>query len=103
MLRHFELRHREHGYASSLHVEGELDLASASRFRQLISDLMGSGIRVVMVDLSDAPFVDSTGLGALLWADRRLRAVGGQLGVVRAQEQVVKTFELAGLEDMLLH
>ena len=102
-MRHaFALRHQEHGYSSAVRFEGELDLASAPQFRQLVSDLMGSGLRIVVVDLSDTPFVDSAGLGALVWADRRLRAAGGQLAVVRPQENVARTFALAGLGDMLL-
>ena len=102
-MRHsFELRHHEHGYASAMQMEGELDLASAPQFRQLVSDLMGSGLRIVMVDLSQTAFVDSAGLGALVWADRRLRAVGGQLAVRHAPENIARTFEVAGLGDMLL-
>ena len=103
MLHHFELQHTEHGGASTMRVEGELDVAAAPRFRRLVGDLMGAGIRAVTVDLSHTAFVDSSGLGALLWAEHRLRAVGGDLAVVNPSEQVRRTMKLAGLDELLLH
>jgi anti-sigma B factor antagonist len=103
MLHHFALRHEEHGVASAMRVTGELDLAGAPHFRRLIGELMGLGVREVTVDLTDTEFVDSSGLGALLWAERRLRAVGGELEVVNAQENVLRTFVIAGLDRLLVH
>ena len=101
MIRHFDLRHEEQGAASTMHISGELDIAAAPHFRQMLGDVMGTGVRDVRVDLSGTDFVDSSGLGALLWAEHRLRAVGGTLELVNAQENVARTFALAGLHGML--
>ena len=103
MLHHFELRHAEHDGASAMHVAGELDIAAAPAFRRMVGDLMGAGVRVVTVDLSEAELVDSTGLGALLWAEHRLRAAGGDLAVVGAGGAVARTFAVAGLDRLLAH
>ena len=103
MFGHFELRHEEHGRRSDLVVVGELDIATAPRLRRVVGDLMGSGVREMRVDLDGAEFIDSSGLGALLWTEHRLRAVGGHLSVVNAHDGVLRTIELAGLEDVLLH
>ena len=86
-----------------MRVCGELDIAAADRFRRMVGDLMGAGIRVVTVDLGETEFVDSTGLGALLWAEHRLRAAGGDLVVLHAQGPVARTFALAGLDSLLAH
>ena len=101
MFKQFDLRHEEHGSASDVSVVGELDIASASQLRRVIGDLMGAGIRVVTVDLSDTDFVDSSGLGALLWADHRLRQAGGGLTVVNPHHDVLRTIQLAGLDGLL--
>lgn len=102
MPRHFALSHEEHGTSSAMRVEGELDLAAAPYLRAVIGDVMGAGVRQVTVDFAATRFVDSSGLGTLLWADRRLRAVGGRLIVVNAREQVVRIFALAGLDALLV-
>ena len=99
----FELRHEEHGQHSDVTIVGELDIATAPRLRRVVGDLMGAGIREVRVDMTRAEFIDSSGLGALLWTDHRLRAVGGHLSVVNAHDGVLRSFELAGLDGMLLH
>ena len=103
MLHHYELRHEEKGTASTVQIEGELDIAGAAHLRRILGDLMGSGVRQVQVDLSATEFVDSSGLGALLWAEHRLKALGGRLDVVNPCQSVARTFALAGLDGILLH
>ena len=103
MTHHFHLQHEEHGGASAMRVCGDLDIAAADQFRRMVGDLMGSGVRVVTVDLAETEFLDSTGLGALLWAEHRLRAAGGDLVVVHARGPVARTFSMAGLASLLAH
>ena len=103
MFNEFQITHEEHDYASQLHLRGELDVAAAAEVRNVVRELMGGGIRVMTVDLSATSFVDSTGLGVLLWAEHRLRAAGGELVVINAHGRVERTFELAGLDGLLLH
>lgn len=99
----FQLRHEERGQRSELEVVGELDIAAAPQLRRVVGALMGTGVREMRVDLGSADFLDSSGLAALLWAEHRLRAVGGTLIVVNAPDGVRRTIELAGLDDVLLH
>ena len=103
MHRHFELHttspDERHGEVS---VVGELDLGSASAFRSALAELMGSGHREVLVDLAGTDFVDSSGIGALLWAHHRLEAAGGHLTLVNAGGHVARTLELTGADRVLL-
>ncbi len=83
-------------------VSGELDVAAAAPFRRVVGDLMGGGRRHLVVDLGATSFVDSTGLGALLWAEHRLHALGGDIEIVNPSPAVTRIFETAGL-DTLVH
>ena len=104
MHRHFELHHTEPAPdASVLTVVGDLDLATASEFRQVVGDLMGTGVRHLEVDLGPTEFIDSSGLGAILWVDHRLHAVGGDLALLNAGGSVARTFDLAGLGQLIAH
>jgi anti-sigma B factor antagonist len=102
MLTRFGLQHDDHGPVSAVTVSGELDLSSAPQFRTMVRELMGRGVRILTVDLSDTEFIDSSGLGALLWAEHRLQAVGGELVVTHAKSTVERSFRLAGLDAMLV-
>jgi anti-sigma B factor antagonist len=86
---------------SILAVVGELDLATAPHFRRAVGGLLGSGGRRLVVDLSDADFLDSTGLGALVWAQFRARAAGGDLAAAGAEDSVAATIATAGLGDLI--
>ena len=89
------------GGESVLAVAGELDVATAPQFRRAVGELMGQGTRHLVLDLGETGFVDSCGLGALLWAEHRLEAVGGGLETVNCAGDVRRAFELAGLDGLL--
>ncbi len=54
-----------------------------------------------LIDLADSDFVDSSGLGAILWARHRAQAVGGDLHVDNCCPPVERAFTLAGLTELL--
>src|SRR5436309_11203232 len=85
---------------SILAVVGELDIATAPHFRRGVGALLGSGGRRLVVDLSDADFLDSTGLGALVWAQLRARSAGGELVTAGAEDTVAHTIATSGLADL---
>jgi anti-sigma B factor antagonist len=86
---------------SVLAVNGELDLASAALFRERVGEALGTGARDLVIDLTDVEFIDSSGLGALLWAQHRAQAVGGDLHAVHCCPPVERAFALAGLTQLL--
>jgi anti-anti-sigma factor len=53
-------------------VEGEVDIASASRLISILNSSVADAIRAVVVDLTAVGFMDSTGLALLINAHRRL-------------------------------
>ncbi len=102
MLHAFDIEITEQADGTSvLAVSGELDLASAALFREKVGEVMGTGVRHLVVDLSGVDFVDSSGLGAMLWAERRLEAVGGDLQAVNCRPPVERVIALAGLSELL--
>ena len=86
----------------TLTVGGELDIATANQFRTAISTLLGTGCREIVVDLGDTSFLDSSGLGALVWAAHRLRSAGGELTVTNPDVQVARILRVTGVERILL-
>ena len=82
-------------------VRGDLDLATAPQLRSLIGEQMGLGCRHVVVDFASADFIDSSGMGVLLWAARRLRSAGGDLVAVNVAGAVDRTFALAHIGDVI--
>ena len=85
----------------SVHVTGELDVASAPRLAEALALVVARGGRVVLVDLSEATFVDSSGLRVLAAAANDLREVEGRLLVEGASGAVLRTLQAAGQLERL--
>jgi anti-sigma B factor antagonist len=83
-------------------VGGELDMSAAPELRDAIDRAHEKRVRCLVVDLSETTFVDSTSIGVLVGAHHRLEATRGSLAIVCANRNVRRTFEIAGL-DQLIH
>jgi anti-sigma B factor antagonist len=81
-------------------VSGEVDLFTASEFKQRVMAPIAAGTEFVVVDLTATEFIDSSSLGVLIGAHRRLKARGGRLAVACATESIVKTFRITGLDGV---
>lgn len=78
-------------------VSGEIDLATQGQLRAQLNELIVAGKVNLVLDLSGVSFVDSTGLGALIGARRRVHAFNGSLALVIPNESVMKVFAITGL------
>ena len=81
-------------------VRGEIDLFTAPELKQKLTDAIESGKNRIVVDLSDTTFLDSTALGVLIGAVKRLRSREGALVIVNVDQNIAKTFEITGLDQI---
>ena len=81
-----------------IEVGGEIDLYSAPELKQRLLGVIDAGKRQVVVDLSEVTFIDSTALGVLVGAVKRLRSADGTLALVCTKPSIAKVFETTGLE-----
>ena len=93
-------RHEVADGGTRLALVGELDLATLHVLEQELDQIAPTEKRLVL-DLRRLEFVDSSGLHALLRADRRLSDAGGQLTIVRGPRAVERLFRLTGLDTRL--
>jgi anti-sigma B factor antagonist len=81
-------------------VTGEIDLFTAPEFKQRVSAPIDAGRTRLIVDLTATTFIDSSSLGVLIGAHRRLRRLDGTLAIVVAGEPIIKTFRITGLDGV---
>ena len=79
-------------------VEGELDLQTAPELEQI---LRTTDLPCVIVDLTEVPFLDSTALGVLLAATRKMEKNGRRLLVAAGSPAVARTLTISGLARTL--
>jgi len=78
-------------------VEGEIDVYTAPRLRELLIELVNKGDYQLVVNMEKVEFLDSTGLGVLVGGLKRVRAHDGSLDLVCRQERILKIFRITGL------
>lgn len=89
-----------HGDATVLALDGDIDLQTAGPLRDRLAELTTPG-RIVVVDLSDVDFLDSSGLGTFVGAANALRAAGGSLRLACPRPHVSKVFSLSRLTEVI--
>jgi anti-sigma B factor antagonist len=82
-------------------AHGELDLYVAPEFKRRLAEIIETGKTRIVVDLTDAAFMDSTALGVLIGALKRLRVRGGALAVASEQPSILRILELTGMDQVL--
>jgi anti-sigma B factor antagonist len=82
-------------------LAGELDLTVAPLVDAAVTHVLDDGLRRVLLDLDALRFCDSSGLGALLRAARRVREAGGTCVVAAARGPVSRLLDLTGMEQAL--
>ncbi len=81
-------------------VRGEIDLFTAPELKQRLTEAIEAGRNQIIVDLSQTTFLDSTALGVLIGAVKRLRSDHGRLVLVNVDANIAKTFEITGLDQI---
>lgn len=79
---------------------GIFDKPQAEPFRQEVIRYAESGTSIILVDLENVIFMDSSGLGVLLLALKKVQEHGGRLCLCSIQEQVRILFELTKMEQL---
>jgi anti-sigma B factor antagonist len=79
-------------------LTGDVDLATAPGLRQRLAEMTGPGPSFVVIDMSDLTFIDSTGLGVLVGALRRMRSHDGDLRIAAARSGIARVFGITGLD-----
>lgn len=81
---------------------GRLNMVAAPTLRKQLNDIVETGGRRLVIDLSAIEFIDSSGVGALIAALKIARKAGGDLRIAAPTRQVCTVLELSNL-DRILH
>jgi anti-sigma B factor antagonist len=79
-------------------LAGEIDMYTAPDVKRELAKAIDAGAHELTVDLSATTFIDSTMLGVLLGAQRRLRERDGRLRIISSDRNILQVFEITGLD-----
>lgn len=77
---------------------GILDSTKAEEFRAYVEALLDEGVEVILVDLKDITFIDSSGLGTLVVLLKKARSLSRSFCICSMNDQVRMLFELTSMD-----
>ena len=89
------------GDRATVFLRGELDMSGVDRAREAIEQAESDGGTLLVLDLSELDFIDSTGLEVMLRAARRAHDEGRRLIVRRPSRYVRRLLEMTAIDQSL--
>lgn len=89
------------GDRATVALRGELDLSGVDRARQAIEQAESGNAQLLVLDMSELEFIDSTGLEVMLRAARRAHDDGRRLIVARPSRYVRRLLEMTAIDRSL--
>ena len=94
-----ELRIRKSGDIHIIDVCGALDLYNSFKLKELILKMLEKKIERFVVDLEGVEYIDSSGIGALIYICSTIKKMKNRLAITNAHGAVKKTIEVTRLID----
>jgi len=84
-----------------IEVEGDLDYSIYSGFKKTINSLVKRGVLKITYDLSKLAYIQSLGLGIIMWSYVELNSRGGEIIIEGANDKIKKLFQAAQLDTLV--
>jgi anti-sigma B factor antagonist len=89
------------GASATVVIRGELDVYTAPTLRSRLQELFDAGITHLILDLAELGFIDSSGLGVIVGALKRVKEHEGNLVLRSPSRSTSKVLEITGLSRIL--
>jgi anti-sigma B factor antagonist len=89
------------GRVAVVRMPEEIDVTIADEIREELLAVLNQGASALVLDMTRTTFCDSSGVGALVRAQRRASASGADLRVATDSPVVLRVFSLVGLGQLI--
>ncbi len=96
-----EITKTQNGNELTLEIIGRLDTNAAPKLIAEMDSLLVEGIERFVLDMKDCDYVASSGLRAILGAQKKMNALQGTMIVKNVIGDVMEVFEMTGFADIL--
>lgn len=82
-----------------INIIGEVDLYNAPKIKEVVNDNIRKGFLKFIINMQEVTYIDSTGIGSLIFARQTILAAKGSLRLIHIKDSVKKIFELTRLNS----
>ncbi|MBI5724727.1 MAG: STAS domain-containing protein [Planctomycetes bacterium] len=98
--RPFQMEVARQGQTAVVRVRGFADMTETGEFQDQLANLAGQPKSLIVVDMSELDFINSSGLGALIACHRTAKENGGELRLVKPKPAVMNVLEITRLNEL---
>lgn len=84
-----------------VNIRGDFDAALAPKAREIFSELVSASPKDVVINLNLVPFIDSSGIGAIVFLYKRLRCNNLELTLENLQQQPAELIKLLRIDQII--
>lgn len=96
-----EIRKMQEGKGLIMEIDGRLDTNAAPKLLEEINESLKEGVESFVLDMKNCDYVASSGLRAILNAQKKMNALHGTMVVKNVINDVMEVFEMTGFADIL--
>lgn len=82
-------------------LQGELDTVAAQQFAKDMEPVMAEESKLILIDFSELDYISSAGMRIILFAQKTVRAKGGNVQIKGMSEDIKQIFQLTGFDQMI--
>jgi anti-sigma B factor antagonist len=94
-----ELRIRKNQEIYIIDIQGELDLYNSYKLKELLTKMLEKKIERFIINLEEVEFIDSSGIGALIYIFSTLKKLDHKLAITNIHGSVRKVIEMTKLME----
>ena len=93
-----EVTIKDRGEHKIVSINGEVDLYNVSELKKTLFSVTDGACSSVVVDMKDVNYMDSSGIGALVAGQKKMKAHSGKFALVNIHDDVLNILKLATLD-----
>lgn len=93
-----DISFKDHGEHKIIVVSGEVDLYNVSELKKQLFSVTDGSCSSVVIDMSNVNYMDSSGIGALVAGQKKMKAHSGKFALMSVHDDVLNILKLATLD-----
>jgi len=85
----------------SITIDGDIEMTTLKQLKNELLELVDSTENNVEIDFSKVDYIDSSGIGVLLTAHKRLKAKEKNLKLINLTSRLSRILELSSLNELI--
>ncbi len=89
------------GDRSIVHIKGKVTFEYCPVLQNRLDSIMDEGVRQIVIDFKEVPFIDSSGVGEVLRLFKRMKDTGGEVILTNPNQKLRNLFSMYRFDQFM--